>query len=463
MITVATEQATDIWRILLFARCGSDLLVWKRPSGFCLPSLCIPKQGRIAASLNQEAQHLWKLRTVCVAPFTVPHPDRTSGDVQYQIMEALAAEDLDRIAPQTMDVAALKADAFSDLRDYLAVRCAMNLDAADWSSGQEGPFSEFGAFQQISAWVDQQLEPLGRKRDGAFHQLHASGSFALIRFRTKDGAVWFKATGKPNQRELAITRQLSARFPKFVPNLVSVRDDWNAWLTNEAAGASLDSGRELDTWCCAASSLAELQVASVAHTSSILSSGAHDTRAAALLSRATPFFAAIESLMEQQTKTAPPRLCPSEIRSLGKRLAEALGRMQSAAIPDTLNHFDLNPANVIARSNECTFLDWAEAAVGNPFFSFEYLRQHFLRTFGDQPNATATFRQSYVNAWRKLLSDSTIELALELMPFLAPFAYAVNALPWKAAEQHAQPEFAGLLRSLARRMHRQAELMMLAA
>jgi hypothetical protein len=456
MTIVPTEHETDAWRILLFAGDGSELLVLNRPLGAYLPILRIPRHERIAASLNAEAKRTWNLETVCIAPFSVSHPNRSSGEGRYHVMEVLRPEQLSRIAPKTVNLAALKAEAFSDIRDYLAARRAMKLDAADLSSDHAGPFSEFGAFERISAWVQEQLEPLGRKWDGTFHQLNASGSFALIRFGTKDRAVWFKATGTPNQRELAITQRLSALFSKFVPDIVSVRNDWNAWLTNEAAGTSLDSSRDLDAWCCAASSLAELQVASVSHTPSILSSGAHDARAAALLSQAAPFFAEIECLMERQTKTTPRRLSAGEIRSLGERLTEALGRMESAAIPDTLNHFDLNPANVIASSRECRFLDWAEAAAGNPFLSFEYLRQHFLRTFADEPGATTAFRQSYVNVWRKLLPDSTIALGMELMPLLAPFAYAVNALSWKVAHRDAQPESAGFLRSLARRMHSEA-------
>jgi Phosphotransferase enzyme family len=457
------QQERETWRILLFAGGGSELLVLKRPLGLCLPALHIPRYERIAASLNAEAARIWKLETVCVAPFVISHPDQTSGEARYHVMEVRRPEELSRIAPQIMSVASLEGDAFSDVRDYLAIRRAMKLDTGGSPRNAEGPFSKFGAFQDISTWVEAQLAPLGRNWNGAFRQWHASGSFALLRFQTPDGAVWFKAAGSPNQKELAITERLSTLFPRHLPAVISVRREWNAWLMNEVAGTSLDSGCDLDAWCCAATSFAELQVASIGHAPSILAYGAHDSRTAALVSQVAPFFAEIESLMEQQTKTTPLKLRVSEIRSLGARLTEALAQMERAAIPDTLNHFDLNPANVIVRSNGCKFLDWAEAAVGNPFLSFEYLRQHFLRTFGDEPDAATTFRQSFVKVWRELLPDSTIALGMEIIRLLAPFAYAVNALPWRAAHRDAQPECAGLLRSLARQMHREAEHMTRAA
>ncbi len=463
MNVVPIEHDTEAWRILLFAGNGEELLILKRTTGLCLPVLHIPRYQRIAASLNAEAERTWNIETICVVPFGVSHPDRISGVVHYHIMEVRGSGDLAQIAPKTINAAAAKADEFSDVRDYLAVRRAMKFDATGLSSDDAGPFFEVGAFEQISAWVEDRLEALGRKWDGAFRQLHASGSFALIRFGTKDGAVWFKATGRPNQRELAITRRLSALFPQFMPAIISVREDWNAWLTNEAAGTCLDSCPDLDAWCTAAASLAELQLASVGHTSSILRPGAHDARAAALLSQAAPFFAEIGSLMERQTKTAPRKLCASEIQSLRERVTKALGRMESAAIPDTLNHFDLNPANIIARSNQCKFLDWAEAAVGNPFFSFEYLRRHFLRAFGDEPDAAGAFQRSYMDVWRRILPDSTIAFGMELLPLLAPFAYAVTALPWNETHSDTQHESDGLLRSMARRMHREAELVVPAA
>lgn len=462
MVTDQTAQNTEAWRVLLFAPNGSELLVLRRPSGLCLPVLHIPPQERIAANLNAEAQRFWNVETVCVAPFDIPHPDGISGHARYHVMEVRKPEELRRIAPNVTEVEALKENAFADVRDYLAVRRAMKLDAAHSSNESHGPFSEFEAFQKISAWIEQQLEPLGRRWDGSFRQLHASDSFALIRFGTNDSAVWFKATGEPNLRELSITQTLSALFPRHMAKIIAVRSDWNAWLSDEIQGASLDSSNDLGSWCCAAKSLAEFQVASIGDTSRILACGAHDSRIASLLSLVLSFFAAIEKFMEAQIKPAPRRLNGQEIRATELRLTEALYELEATAIPDALNHFDLNPGNVIVCGRECKFLDWAEAAIGNPFFSFEYLRQHFVRAFGDGADATAEFRQSYVNVWRTVLSHSAVERTCEVMPLIAPFAFAAT-LPWNNALGDAKSESAGFLRSLARRMHREAEQLILRA
>jgi aminoglycoside phosphotransferase (APT) family kinase protein len=175
-----------------------------------------------------------------------------------------------------------------------------------------------------------------------------------------------------------------------------------------------------------------------------------------LLSLVPPFFAAIAGLMEAQVKTAPRRLNAQEIRATELRLTEALHELETAAIPDALNHFDLNPGNAIVCGRECKFVDWAEAAIGNPFFSFEYLLQHFVRVVGDGADAAAEVRKSYVDVWRTVLSHSAVERTCELMPLIAPFAFAAT-LPWNDVLSDTNSEFGGLLRTLARRMHREAE------
>lgn len=455
MSTVSIEPAGETWRVLLFARHGSELLVLRRPPGFCLPALTIPRGERIAAGLNAEARRLWKLSTVCVASFVVSHPDRSSDGARYHVMEALSADDLARIAPKTIDMATLKAEGFSDVRDYLAVRRAAGLEPESLCR-QQGPFSDFGVFERICRWVEQELKPSRKTWDGEFRQLHATPSFALIRFGTNTGAVWFKATGAPNQRESNISRCLSNLFPAYTPEILSFRDDWNAWLADELQGMALASCRDHEAWCQAAKSMAQVQIASIGHTRAILRSGALEARTANLISQVTPFFSEIGRLMDIQVKTAPRRLTASELRLLAGQMNEALERLQVLAVPDTLNHFDLNPENVIVRSGNAKFLDWAEAAIGHPFLSFEYLRQHFSRQFGNEAGHSGELLNAYAQEWRPLVTESVFHRAMELVPLVAPFAFAVTSLPWSSAHCDATTEAAGFLRGLARCMHREA-------
>lgn len=450
------EEETDAWRILLFGRNGAELLLVRGPAGLRLPELSIPRWRRIVPNLNAEAKRLWNLDTVCLFPFEVSHSELAGVNCKYFVMEVCKPEELARVAPDFVLLSNLRKDSFTDVQDYLAVQQGMGFERACFPKDCEGPFSGFGAFGRISAWVEEQLGPLGLRWDGNFRQLQASASFALVQFKTNRGAVWFKAVGEPNLREFPITTYLADRLPRHIPVLLARHSKWNAWLALEAEGQDLYSSLNPDHWCRAADSLAELQITSIENAPEILAAGARDIRSEPLLALAVPFFAKLEELMEQQTKLTPKRLTREEIKLTQQRVIEALVELEAAGIPDTINHLDLNPGNVLIAPGTCIFLDWSEAAVGNPFFSMEYLRQHFVRAFQGQAGAKTAFLVSYLDRWRSILPGQTVETAVRLAPLMALFAYAASSLPWHLSLS-SRPELAGFIRSLVRRMHRESE------
>ncbi len=451
------EEEIDTWRILLFGQSGGELLVLRSASGFRLPELHIPRCQRIAPNLNAAAKRLWKLDTVCLSPLELSYHDHTVATTKYHIMELCKPEELVRIAPDFAQMSALSEAAFADAQDFAAVRQAMGLEGTGLVNDNVGPFSGFGAFERISAWVGEQVQPLGLRLKPEFSQLQAYASFALFRFTTNRDALWFKAVGKPNLREFLVTRLLAARLPHFVPELLAVNADWNAWLAWEAGGRGLYDSPDLATWCRVAESLAELQIASLQHTADFLAAGAHDVRAATLVNLVDPYFSMAEEVMQTQTKTTLRRLDQQEIGEIRDYVSEALRKLEAAGIPNTLNHLDLNPCNVVVSTRKVTFLDWAEAGVGNPFFSAEYLRQHFLRTFSSPSEGEQKFCDSYRNPWRSFLRRGPTEALWHLVPLAAVFTFAVCAIPWNEPKLGQQPEFAAYSRSLIRRMHRESQ------
>src|ERR1700676_5206143 len=246
------EQETSAWRILLCGRRGTEVLLLRSPAGFRLPELCIPHGQRVAPNLNAQAKLLWKLDTVCLLPLQVSHGDLRFEDSKYQVMELCRAEELARVAPDFMQMSELQEDSFADPRDYLAIRQGMGWGKTAQREDRGGPFSEFGAFTRISTWTQEQLRPFGLRLNGSFRQLQATSSFALIRFATNRGAVWFKAVGDPNLREFPITKLLAARLPQFVPELLAAKAEWNAWLAAEGQGQGLFESSDSAVWCRAA-------------------------------------------------------------------------------------------------------------------------------------------------------------------------------------------------------------------
>ena len=373
-------------------------------------------------------------------------------------MEVCQPEALSRIAPHFMPMSKVKENSFADPQDYEAARQGMGLDK-DILGKDGGPFCGFGAFTRISAWVAEQLEPYGLRLDGTFRQMQATASFSLVRFQTNRDAVWFKATGEPNRREFPLTLELGAHFPSYVPVSLAARPEWNAWLTLEADGRDLWSSVGPGAWLQAADSLAGLQIASTSCLQQIRDAGAHDARLETLLNKTVPFFSAMEGIMEMQAKPSPRRLRVQEIRLVEQRVVEALLEMEVAEVPDTLNHLDLNPGNVFVGSCTSTFLDWAEATVGNPFFSSEYLRQHFLKAVCVGQELEENFVRSYLKRWSSILSGKAIETMLRVVPLVAIYAFAASALPWQDRNAYRRNDIAAYFRSLVRRMFRESELL----
>ena len=306
-------------------------------------------------------------------------------------------------------------------------------------------------------WLDCRGNPaVGTQTHWPFCQYNASPCFSLIRFETNGPAVWFKAVGKPNLREFPITLKLAELLPRFMPEILGTKPEWNGWLSREVKGRNLGEAKDIALWEKAATDLAKLQIESISRSDSILVSGAHDLRTDKLLNSIDPFLELVARLMEKQPKVPPPTLGRQELSLLKLRIEDSLTLLEDLRIPSTLGHLDLNPANVVVSDEGCILLDWAEAYVGTPFFSTEYLLQHFRCEVGANTTLESQLVEAYKAPWRQLLSDDLIREALTLAPLAAVFAYVAGIDVWKDEERLRDPKIGAYFRSLARRMNREA-------
>jgi hypothetical protein len=308
----------------------------------------------------------------------------------------------------------------------------------------------------LREWIAGKVSPLGFELTGPVCQYNSSPAFNLIRFETSGPTVWFKAVGEPNLREYPITLKLAELFPRFVPEVVGTKPEWNAWLSCEVEGTNLGDTKEIALWEKAATDLAKLQIQSISRSDSLIDSGAHDLRTDALRTSVDPFFDLVARLMEEQSKVPPPTLTPEELSLLKLRIEDSLTLLEDLEIPNTMGHLDLNPWNVIVSANGSVFLDWAEAYAGPPFFSFEYLLQHFRRDIGVNPTLESQFVDAYIRPWRQSLADDLTSEALSLAPLGAVFAYAAGTGVWKHEQHLRDPKIRAYFRSLVRRMNREA-------
>lgn len=439
--------------LIVFDSDGSDVLLKITNDGFVFPTVEIPRWERLAENLTAALKRDWGCDAVCLFTLSNSSQDGDPNGPHYEVMECWRDQHIG--GTDWKSVHSLTAGSVQNESDFRTLtRCLHELDA--YEHDPSSPFARKGWITRVQAWATDAIRPLGLELGPSFRQYNASPAFNLIRFETTGAAVWFKAIGEPNLREFSITLKLAELFPEFVPEILGTKTEWNAWLSREANGTNLGEARDISFWKEAAADLARLQIESISMLDSILNSGAHDLRAGKLLQSIDPFFDLVARLMEEQPKVPPPTLSRHELGLLKLRIQDSLALLEDLGIPNTLGHLDLNPWNIIVSVNRCVFLDWAEAYVGAPFFSFEYLLQHFRREVG----ADAVRESELVNAheapWRQSLPDDLTSEALALTPLAAVFAYAAGTSAWKNEEILRDPKTRAYYRSLARRMNREA-------
>lgn len=448
------QSERQICLAIVLGREGTEVLLKIPGPGFAFPAVEVPRWERLAENLTATLKRDCGCDAVCLFSPNHSSEDRDSNGKHYEVMECLR-EGGRKDETVWKPIRSLTADSFQNEAEFrILAECLHQLDR--YERDPSSPFARRGWLAELRRWTAEVIRPLGLELTGPFCQYNASPSFSLIRFETDGPAVWFKAVGEPNHREFSITLNLSQQFPKYLPKPLGTRADWNGWLSLEAPGTNLRETPEIALWESAAESLARLQIESVAKTESILDAGAHDLRTEPLSGLVHPFLALTARLMEQQTKILPPVLSHQELSLLGVRIEDSLTLLEDLGLPEVLGHSDLNPGNVIVSADDCVFVDWAEAYVGHPFFSFEYLLEHFRHAIGTDVALESRLASCYSAPWRQLFSGGIVAEALALAPLAAVFAYAAGGDAWKNQERLEDPKVAGYFRSLARRMNREA-------
>jgi hypothetical protein len=452
------DKELETRRIILLrvSRGGTpEILLGTQSAHHTLPQVQIARWGRVALQVTAAFQQMWGLDTLSLHSFRHPVADPDAEQVCYEVMEARGPEAQVPPSNRWTAVEALVGHRFQDRNDFDAVQRAI---AHFVHSGEEpfyGPFARLGWFSELEQWTRDEIASRGLRLNGRFRQLTASPHFTLIRFETDGPAIWFKAVDVPNRSEYPLTLALARHFPRFLPAIIATRPEWNGWLALEAPGTLLADCPSITFWQSTARDLAELQIESLGSTEHMLECGARNLRTAAVASLAEPFFEAMGEVMELQTKTLPPPLSRAQLRGLATRVGGALNVLEEKGNRETLGHMDFNPGNIVCSAAGTVFLDWAEAFVGHPFLTFEYMREHLRRKFGHDESLEARVAASYTSMWRTLASEESVRFGFKVAPLAAVFACAVGNDLWRDPRKLQEPGTAGYLRSLTRRMERE--------
>jgi hypothetical protein len=323
-------------------------------------------------------------------------------------------------------------------------------------AGSRGSFSRFSWIDEAMSWM-REIVGQGVEFTEEIEQLNAGGTFALLRFATRNGpAYWLKATGAPNRHEFAITTILAATCPECLPPLIGVRHDWNAWVMEEA-GDALDQQASVSTLKSAATSMATLQKKTIQHTDKLLAAGATDQRTSVLRGHIAELISYLKEAMEHQTSTKVPPLEVSRLEEIGITLLDAYDAMGQLGIPETLMHNDLNHGNILVHNDACVFTDCCEILVGNPFVTAQRLLMLFSSDGGQPEVNRSIILGTYKQCWLDVLAPWQIEKAVALMPLLTVVSYLYGRGDWLHSDERRQNLMTqSYARSLAQHMDREA-------
>jgi len=447
-----TLHPADTYLLVLTRRDAAELLLVPNGSGWTLPRVDVQPHRRIAPQLASAARTIWGVEAFCSFIPSLSARGRV-GELKCAVMEAVGqnngrpAENL-WVPRSTVEArleaseAAMVRGTYDQLDDY----------AKDYGPGN---FAKPGWLGELYEWTQVQIDGWNLKLTGRFDQLNASPTFSLIRMETNGVAVWFKATGEPNTREISVTTTLARLFPASLPNILAIHQKWNGWLSEEIIGKSLDEVTDLGAWEQAAEQFAELQIASIARTADLLKSNLKDLRIPKLVKRVDPFLERMRELMAAQTKATPAPLTNPEFEELSDTLKESCRRLQEDGLPDALGHIDLNPGNVLLSRNGPVFLDWAEGCVTHPLLPIHYLCEHLTRTGFERTPAVDHLTAAYLRPWASLYAPKDLNRIMSFASLVAVFAYAVATDSWRSLDAVHNPGLAPYFRSLTRRMHRE--------
>ena len=289
-------------------------------------------------------------------------------------------------------------------------------------------------------WIRSEAERNSIHITGEIEQPHAYAWSTVMRVKTNEGTLFFKATAGETIYEIALTQKLAGWFPHCMPELVTA-DTARGWMLMRDGGeqlrASIRPSQDIRPWEPVITQYAELQIGLTEHVDVILTLGIPDHRLAGLPALYIQLLADEASLMIDQEKGLTSAEF-QQLLDLTPRLEQICADLAAFGIPDSINHGDFHDGNVLLKNGRITFFDWGDADVTHPFVS---LRTFFvsmeislkLDEWAPPTSEMTALLHRYLEQWEKFTPKEDLLKAYALS---RPVASIVTTLKWHQAITH---------------------------
>jgi thiamine kinase-like enzyme len=405
-----------------------------------VPTLSIQRYKRPASELICGVEERFGFQTVAMAtPHPTPSVDPLQPDEPQPFLYVLECPDSSHMPMGTTWIPI--ADAAS--QEPPVHRALRELQSP------KGPFARLGWIHELIAWV----RGLGIPLRGRYRQIHGDHLFAVVRFETSTGpAVWFKAVGEPCMTEWHATPALAAANPDCFPRILATRPEWRGWLMEEAPGELLWKHEDSESWRRTVVALAQLQLRYIDRTAGLLALGCKDQRLSNLRQNIEPFFEAMVEVMMWQESDKVARLDAAALAQIKEEAHRLFDVAQGLRIPESLTHGDFGPHNALVSDEKMTFIDWAEASVGDPFSTMEYFLVWRNKLHPDRADWNEPLREAYAEAWRDVVAPEAAREHARIAPALTALTVCLRSEIQSMLENQNRARY---MRSMVRTLQRE--------
>jgi hypothetical protein len=287
------------------------------------------------------------------------------------------------------------------------------------------PWYQSGWWAEATRWASERLAVAGTPLVGPITQVRTWQRSAVLHLPTSAGSAYFKAVPPICAHEPALTTLLAAHDPAHFAAPIAV-DPQRGWLLMRAvSGESLATLRDdLAPWEAALRRFAEIQIALIPRTDQIQALGVPVRPLSALASD----FAALLADPAATLPDEPAGLNATQLaqlHTLAAHLPAYIDALQRCAIPDTLEHGDLWPGQIIVARQQIAFIDWADSSIAHPFFSLLLLLEEIEDYVPKEPGVRERLRNAYLAPWQRYSTREQLVPAFEQAQLLAAVHHAL--------------------------------------